>query len=368
MRLTVLGTPLYANKLAAIALALAGSNSVSAEDLSPQAQTIQLAIEFAPQEADRQIAAATAIQTKGDFDSACKTWMAARNAITITIQQQQIASQNGFTWPEDADTKAEQAAALAKFDTVVLPGMQASCFVPEVWAYQNQLSGPNQYDVNQVIVAGPAIPDIGGHAKGGYRSFSEAAEAVKSVPRLKAIFYFRTANRPTGYVVHTATAYAVDEAAVANLRRTGKIDVAIVPVAHPTYASAHLNDDGYEFVANVMPWSDTLVLEGLIGEDGTSLLGKGLRAEYYSASTGYLQKLFNSEVTVQRWPEAKLAYQSFIIGSAAASKSEAAVKARNEMLASLAKSKQPDMIIFIKAEIKKHKIPAKDAAIILAVG
>ena len=366
MRSFLVGTPLHAHKLAAIALALVGTNAFAAEELSPQAQKMQVAIAYAPEEADKQIAAATAIQTKGDLDSACKTWMAARNAINITIQQQQIASQNGFTWPDDADTKAKQTTALEKFNTVVLPGMQASCFVPEVWAYQKQLSGPNQYDVNQVILAGPAIPELGGHAKGGYRNFSEAAEAVKSVPGLKAIFYFRAANRPTGYVVHTATAYAVDKAAVANLRKTGKIDVTAVAVAHPTYTTAHLNDDGYEIVANVVPWTDSVVLEGLIGEDGTRLLGKGLRAEHYSASTGYLRKLFNSEAGFQRWPEAKLVYNRFVVGSAAAATSEPVVKTRIEMLGALAKSKQPEMITFIKAEIKKHKIPAKDAAVILA--
>lgn len=366
MQSVVVGAHSFAIKLAVIAFACVGISSVSAEELSQKAQMAQLAIEFAPQEADKQIDAAKAAQAKGDLDTACKAWMETRNALNITVFSQQFATQNGFTWPDTPETKMEQAAATEKFNTVVAPGMQASCFVPDIWAYQKQLSGPKQYDVNQVIVAGPAIPDIGGHKQGGYRSFSEAVEAVKSAPGLKAIFYFRTANRSTGYVVHTATAYAVDEAAVANLRRTGKIDLATVPVAHPTYASAHLNDDGYEFVANVMPWSDTLVLEGLIGEDGTRLLGKGLRAEYYSASTGYLRKLFNSEAAVESWPEAKLAYQSFIVGSAAASKSEAVTKARIEMLGALAKSKQPDMLTFINAEIKKHKIPATDAAVILA--
>ena len=358
----------YIPKAILLTLAFVATPASSTDDLNPVQQKAYLAVSYAPEEADKQIASATAVQATGDMDAACKAWMAARNAINITVSRQQIASQNGFTWPSTPESKAEEAKAVEKFDTVVAPGMQASCFVPDIWAYQKQLSGPNQYNVNQVIVAGPAIPDIGGHAKGGYRSFSEAVEAVKSVTGLKAVFYFRTANRPTGYVVHTATAYAVDASALANLRKTGKIDVSSVPVAHPTYATAHLNDDGYEIVANVMPWSDSLVLESLIGEDGTSLLGKGLRAEYYSASTGYLRKLFNSEAAVQRWPEAKLAYQSFIVGSAAASKSEAAVKARIEMLSALAKSKQPDMIAFVKAEIKKHKIQAKDAAAILAIG
>ena len=355
-----------AKKLAVIAFALAGLASASAEDLSPQAQKMKTAIEFAPAETDKQIAAATAVQATGDMDTACKAWMAARNAINITTQRQQIAAQNGFTWPNTPESKAEEAAAVKKFDTVVAPGMQASCFVPGILAYQKQLSGPNRHNVNQIIVAGAAVPGVGGHAQGGYSSSTEVLAVAQKIPGLKAIFYTSAPNQPSKYVIQFATAYDVDQPMVAAIRKAGSIDPAKMKVAHPTYATAHLNDDGYEIVTNVMP-SPNLRLQWIIGEDGTSLLGKGLRSEHASASSGYLRKLFKIETSVLRWKEAKLVYERFVVGSVAASKSEPVAKTRIEMLGELAKSKQPEMITFVKAEIKKHKIPAKDAALVLAV-
>lgn len=366
MKSAFAGACTHAQKTIVLALALIASPASARQDLTPAQQNAYNAVAFAPTEAEKQIDAAKVLQTKGDMDGACKTWMAARNALNITIEQQKIASQNGFTISDDAETKAQQATALEKFNTIVLPGMQASCFVPGIWAYQKQLSGPNQYNVNQIISGGPAVPLVGGHAQGGYATRQEAIDAVKSIPGLKAIFYIAMNNTKPGYIVHFATAYDVDQAMVDTIRKSGAIDPPKMTVAHPTFATAHLNDDGYEYVRNVVP-SQGLILEQIIGEDGSNLLGNGLRVDHPSASTGYLRKLFRIEYVAQRWKQAKLVYERFVLGSAAAATSAPVVKTRIEMLGELAKSKQPEMITFIKAEIKKHKIPAKDAAAILAV-
>ena len=360
------GASTHAQKTIFLALALIASPASARQDLTPAQQNAYNAVAFAPTEAEKQIDAAKVLQTNGDMDGACKTWMAARNALNITIEQQKIASQNGFTISDDAETKAQQATALEKFNTIVLPGMQASCFVPGILAYQKQLSGPNRHTVNQIIVAGAAVPGVGGHAQGEYSSSTEVLAVAQKIPGLKAIFYTSAPNQPSKYVIQFATAYDVDQPMVAAIRKAGSIDPAKLKVVHPTYATAHLNDDGYEIVPNVMP-SPNLRLQWIIGEDGTSLLGNGLRGEHASASSGYLRKLFKIEISVQRWKEAKLVYERFVVGSAAASKSEPVVKTRIEMLGELAKSKQPEMMTFIKAEIKKHKIPAKDAEVILAV-
>ena len=366
MNSVVVGAFPYAQKVAVIAFAVAGLASASAEELSPQAQKARSAIEFAPAEADKQIAVATAVQATGDMDAACKAWMAARNAINITTQRQQIADQNGFTWPNTPETKAEQAAAVKKFDAVIAPGMQASCFTPGVWAYQKLFSGPNQHKVTQIYLGGPAVPFVGKPDQRGYATSTEALAAAQSVPGLKAIFYTTTPNMPSVYKVYFATAYDVDSTMVELIRTTGQADVKKLAVAHPTYTTAHFNEDGSEIVANVVP-SPNLRLQWIIGEDGTSLMGNGLRNDHASTSSGYLRRLFNIEKSVQRWKEAKLVYERFVLGSAAAATSEPVVKMRIEMLGALAKSNQPEMMTFIKAEIKKHKISAKDAAVILAV-
>lgn len=365
MSSTVSGALFYAPKVAVVALAVGGLASVSAEELSPQSQKAYLAIEYAPAEADKQIAVATAAQTKGDMDSACTAWMAARNAINIKVNRQDVASQNGLTLPDTAESKEGQAKAVEKFNTAVAPGMQASCFVPGVIAYQKQLSGPNLHYVNQIFVAGDAVPGVGGHATGGYASSTEVLAVAQTIPGLKAIFYTTTPNQPSKYFIQFATAYDVNQAVVDTIRKTGKIDPAKMAVAHPSYATAHLNGDGYEIVPNVMT-SPNLRLQWIIGEDGTSLLGNGLRAEHASASAGYLRRLFKIETSVQRWAEAKLVYERFIVGSVAAAKSKPVIDTRNEMLGALAKSKRPELVTFVKAQIKKHNIPAKDAAVILA--
>jgi hypothetical protein len=365
MKSSKVGAPGYASKVAVFALAVVGLTSVSAEEVSPQAQKALLAIEYAPAEADKQIGTATLAQGTGDLDAACIAWMAARNAINITVNRQDVAKQNNFTLSDTAESKAETVKAVEKFNKVVSPGMQASCFVPGILAYQKQLSGPNRHNVNQIIVAGAAVPDVGGHAWGGYATSTEVLAAAQKVPGLKAIFYTTTPNQPSKYVIQFATAYDVDQATVDGIRKSGKVNASHLAVAHPSYATAHLNGDGYEIVPNVMT-SPNLRLQWIIGEDGTSLLGNGLRADHASASAGYLRKLFKIETSVQRWAEAKLVYDRFIVGSVAAATSKPVIETRNEMLGALAKSKRPELLTFVKAQIKKHKIPAKDAAVILA--
>jgi hypothetical protein len=365
MKSAFAGACSHTQKTIVLALTLIASPASARQDLTPAQQNAYNAVAFAPIEAEKQIDAAKVLQTMGDMDGACKTWMAARNALNITIEQQQIASQNGFTISDYAETKAQQATALEKFNIIVLPGMQASCFVPGILAYQKQLSGPNRHNVNQIIVAGAAVPGVGGHAQGGYASSTEVLAVAQTIPGLKAIFYTSTPNQPSKYVIQFAKAYDVDAAIVAAIRKTGTLNTPQMKVAQPSYATAHLNDDGYEIVANVMT-PPNLRLQWIIGEDGTSLLGNGLRVEHPSASSGYLRKLFKIEASVQRWKEAKLVYERFVQGSVAAYTSEPVAKTRIEMLGELAKSRQPETITFIKAEIKKHKIPAKDAAVILA--